>query len=103
MIKSVWLFTNRNIAVFDENGEQVVDIQQAIGWNHRCLYEYAERAALEKIVKTEPPPEFYLARWQEWKHKITCDEFCSLIGQGPWYWDYKEEKQKAKEISHVDD
>jgi hypothetical protein len=32
MIKEVYLFTNRNTIVFDEKGEQVIDIQCSIGW-----------------------------------------------------------------------
>ena len=35
MIKEVYLFTNRNLIAFDEKGEQVVDIQKAIGWGYR--------------------------------------------------------------------
>lgn len=28
----------------------------------------------------------------DWKHEITLDEFCSLLGYGPWYWKYKKEQ-----------
>jgi hypothetical protein len=39
-------------------------------------------------------PEIFIARWQDWAHEINMDEFASLIGFGPWYW---EQKQAAED------
>jgi len=94
MIKKVYLFTNRNLLAFDEKGEQVIDVQKDIGWKVTWFDRSQEREALKKIITNEP--EIYLASWiEQWKHKITIDEFCSLLGHGPWYW----ENYKKKEIT----
>lgn len=87
MIKAIYLFTNRNLIAFDEKGEQIIDIQTAISWDRKGYMDRDEETALARIV--EAKPNIWLARWQEWKHSITIDELCSLLGHGPWYWDLK--------------
>ena len=91
MIKEVYLFTNRNLLVFDEKGEQIIDVQRAIGWGTKWFDHEKEEKALEKIV--QDGPTIYLANWTEqWRHEITIDEFCSLLGYGPWYWENYKKK-----------
>ena len=102
MIKEVYLFTNRNVLVFDEKGEQIIDIQKAIGWGVEWFEHKKEEEALRKIIADKP--EIYIASWNDrWQHKITVDEFCSLLGHGPWYWEnykkpvLKEGKENVQE------
>jgi len=97
MIKEVYLFTNRNLIAFDEKGEQVVDIQKAIGWDVEWYKHEDEERALKKII--EDQPKIYLARWKHWAEEITIDELCSLLGHGKWYWENyknKEDKNECK-------
>ena len=92
MIKEVWLYTNRNIMVFDEDGEQVVDIQKILGWDSLKSWHVMEtEAALEKVI--EAKPAIYISQWGNWGHRINIDEFCCLLGKGQWYWEYKQEKR----------
>jgi len=96
MIKQVYLFTNRNIIAFDEKGEQVIDVQKAIGWRVEWVYHENEEKALRRIIKDNP--EIYLASWQDrWEHPITLDEFCSLLGHGQWYWNNYKVKKDTEE------
>ena len=94
MIKEVYLFTNRNIIAFDEKGEQIIDIQQAIGWDVEWYRHEGEEKALEKIVKDQP--KIYLSKWRQWTEEITIDEFCSLLGHGKWYWEIFKNAPKAQ-------
>ena len=97
MIKEVFLFTNRNLLVFDEKGEQIADIQRVIGWGTEWFEHEREEEALERIIQDRP--KIYLANYVKgWKHEITVDEFCSLLGHGPWYWEkYKKSKANKEE------
>jgi hypothetical protein len=94
MIKEVWLYTNRNVMVFDENGEQVADIQKILSWDSlKSWNELATEKALEKVI--EAKPVICIGRWNNWGHRINLDEFCCLLGKGQWYWEYKQEKEEA--------
>lgn len=83
MIKEVYLFTNRNTLIFDETGNQVHDLQARINWD--CNYRYSEQDALGTILADNP--QFYISKFKEWHKPISADEFCSLLGHGPWYYD----------------
>ena len=90
MIKEVWLYTNRNVMVFDENGEQVVDVQKILGWDSLKAWNVlATEEALIKVI--EAKPVIYIGQWNNWGHRINLDEFCCLLGKGQWYWEYKNE------------
>jgi len=98
MIKEIYLFTNRNLFAFDEEGEQIIDVQKAIGWSTGSKWIDREREikALERIIQDKPI--IYLTHWPDrWKHEITIDDFCSLLGHGPWYW------EKYKKHEHEED
>jgi hypothetical protein len=88
MINEVWLYTNRNCIVFDEKGEQMLDMQKALGidsleyWRDNSLEKALERVIADK-------PTIYFARWSEVHMKINLDELCCLLGKGQWYWEYK--------------
>jgi len=91
MIKEVWLYTNRNVMVFDENGEQVIDVQKILGWTSLKSWMVLEtEGALVKVI--EANPIIYMSQWGNWNHRINIDEFCCLLGKGQWYWEYKQEK-----------
>jgi hypothetical protein len=85
VIKTVYLFTNRNIIAFDEKGEQIIDVQSVINWRVDWTNPTKERRVLRRIIKDNP--EVYLAKWRQWAERITIDEFCSLLGHGEWYWE----------------
>ncbi|RLI40745.1 hypothetical protein DRO59_08595 [Candidatus Bathyarchaeota archaeon] len=95
MIKEVYLFTNRNVIVFDEKGEQVIDVQREISWDVEWYKHENEEKALEKIIKDQP--KIYLARWRQWAEEITIDEFCSLLGHGRWYWEHYKRSPEAQD------
>jgi hypothetical protein len=89
MIKQVWVFTNRNVIVFDENGEQVVDVQKVLGWSSLEYWLDTEtEGALVKVI--EAKPIIYISQWGNWSHQINLDELCCLLGKGKWYWEYKQ-------------
>ena len=91
MIKEVWLYTNRNIMVFDEDGEQVVDVQKILGWTSlKSWCDKETEGALVKVIESKPI--IYISQWGNWNHRINIDEFCCLLGKGQWYWEYKQEK-----------
>jgi len=92
MIKEVYLYTNRNIIAFDEKGEQVIDVQTAIGWDVEWYHHSEEEKTLEKIIADAPV--IWLAKWFSWRERITIDELCSLLGHGPWYWKRKQLNEK---------
>lgn len=106
-IKEVYIFTNRNTVFFDEKGEQIANCQRAISWNKLESYEeykvdvvpeaFAVPATIKDVLKRvmNDNPVIYIARWQEWRHEITIDEFCSLIGFGLWYWEEKLQKDNG--------
>jgi len=103
MIKEVYLFTNRNLLAFDEHGEQIIDVQRAITWNSNSEWSGREKETevLKKIIQDKPA--IYLANWiEQWKHEITIDEFCSLLGHGPWYWEkYKKPSEDQESQGEV--
>lgn len=93
-IKEVYIFTNRNTVFFDEKGEQIANCQSVISWKKLESYEeYKVKDVLKRVMNDNPV--IYIARWQEWRHEITIDEFCSLIGFGPWYWEEKLQKNNG--------
>lgn len=68
----VILFTNRNLIVFDEEGNQT-HWQDAVD-----CYEINESLLTELVCQSA---RFYLSKWKEWKHEISCKEFEYLLGQ----------------------
>lgn len=90
-IKEIYLLTNRNTLFFDERGEQIIDLQEKFSWEPVPTYDHhkVEKGIIE-IIKDSP--KIYIAKFMDWKHEITLDEFCSLLGYGPWYWKYKKEQ-----------
>lgn len=92
MIKEVWLFTNRNVMVFDEDGEQIVDVQKVLGCNSlEYWHDKQTESSLEKVI--EAKPMIYISQWGIWNHQININEFCCLLGKGQWYWEYKQQKR----------
>lgn len=97
MIKEIWLYTNRNVMVFDEDGEQVVDIQKILGLDSlKSWCDKETEGALEKVI--EAKPIIYISQWGNWNHRINIDEFCCLLGKGQWYWQYKQEKKNERQL-----
>ena len=96
MIKEVYVFTNRNLLAFDEKGEQVIKVQKDIGWNCKWYEHEKEQRTLERIIQDRP--KYYICSFRDkWIHQINADEFCSLLGHGPWYWEhYKEEEGRGE-------
>jgi len=95
MIKQVYLFTNRNLLVFDEEGKQIPKVQREINWTVRPPEK--ERRALKRIIKDKP--KIYLCRFREWMGEITIEELCDLLGHGEWfreYWDKEKMLKKRK-------
>lgn len=85
-IKEVWLYTNRVVVVFDQDGEQIGELQAIL--SDKFMYGNELETALAKVIKARP--KFYVASWQNWIHKIRADEFCCLLGKGDWYFKNKE-------------
>lgn len=82
MIKQVYLFLNRNLCAFDENGEQVVEVNRLISW--KSSRRQTQRA-LERII-ADNPQEIYISSWCNWRESISIEILCSILGCGPWYW-----------------
>jgi len=94
-VVEVYLCTNRNVLAFDEKGEQIVEIQKAISWQAELDGEYE---ALQRIIRDQP--KVYICSYGKgWAHEIRMEEFCSLLGHGPWYWERWKRKDEDEEIS----
>ena len=84
--------TNRNTLFFDENDEQLINLQEIISWRPVPSYEaYKVENVLKQVIKDQP--KIYISRLMNWTYEINLEEFISIIGFGPWYWDYKKEKE----------
>jgi len=86
MLKTLYLFTNRNLMAFDETDGQDITIQKGIGWDTVDRI-YSEREHLERII--EDKPEIFLSQWNKGQPiiiKISIEELCCLLGHGKWYW-----------------
>jgi len=96
MIKTIYLFTNRNTLAFDEEGEQIVEIQSNISWSVDWTKESKEKEEeiLAKIAKDKPV--IFLSAWRKWRKEISLNEFCSLLGHGEWYWENYEKDKKEE-------
>lgn len=72
MYKSMTLYTNRNIIVFNQHGNQDPVAQTAVD-----CYAINPRMAQDVINDTE---QFNLAKWAAWSHQITKREMEYLLG-----------------------
>lgn len=86
-MRKLILFTNRNCIIFNEDGNQDVEAQSAIS-----CYEVTDNAQ-QTIDSCE---EFYIAKWQEWKHRVTKKEIEYLLGLRNQERDTKELKIENK-------
>ena len=90
MIKAhtMWLFTNRNCMIFDEDGNQMTEYQNAISCN-----SIDKKRALEITNKAE---KFVLSKWSshEFFH-ITRKEMQYLLGIRTHEMDLKDLKEKT--------
>jgi hypothetical protein len=68
----MWLFTNRNCLVFDEEGKQISEYQAAIS-----CYTLDKNLAQKA---TEEAVEFHIGKFHKWEHEITKDEMQYLLG-----------------------
>lgn len=68
----VILFTNRNLIVVDEDGKQH-NLQYAVD-----CYEI-NQPLLDELLQQDA--KFSIAKWHEWKHDISRQEFEYLLGQ----------------------
>jgi hypothetical protein len=68
----VILFTNRNLLVFNESDEQMIDLQGAID----CYSINPEK--LRELLAHDC--EFSIARWGKWRQDLTRREFEYLLG-----------------------
>lgn len=66
-IKDVYLFTNGMVSVFDNNGEQVTDLQGKIS---EMRDKVIDRSSMHTV--------FHISKWNDWAHIISRDEFCLL-------------------------
>lgn len=71
-MRSLTLFTNRNMIVFDDKGEQDAEAQSSVS----CYDIDAARAQ----SAVDSCTEFYLAKWREWRHSVTKREIEYLLG-----------------------
>jgi hypothetical protein len=72
MTYTVVLYTNRQLMVFDESGEQVPELQSAVS-----CYEI-DRVRLDRLLSL--PCKFQIAKWTDWRHSISKLEFEYLLG-----------------------
>ena len=84
-ISKVCLFTNRNVLIFDEDGNQVPKLQMYLRWD-TSKHRGKEMEVISRII--EDRPKIYLTRWREWSMPITLEEFVDLMGYGPEFRKY---------------
>lgn len=84
-IAKVYLFTNRNVIIYDEDGNQIPKLQMYLGWD-TAKQRGKEMEVISRII--EDRPKVYLARWREWSIPITLEEFVDLMGYGPEFRKY---------------
>lgn len=73
--KTMHLFTNRQIMVFDHKGDQVSDMQILVS----CC-SIAEREHIVDLL--DNVDLFYIASWKQWAHPITKQQMAFLLGIG---------------------
>jgi hypothetical protein len=94
-VSEVVLFTNRNSLFLDNNGEQIPIYQRLVSW--KPIEDYTkESEELEDLIKMlwGKKPKFYIAKWGHWREELTMDEWCSLIGKGPFYFSLKHKVER---------
>lgn len=67
------LYTNRNWMVFDADGQQMPDYQQAVSCFEIANADLARRAIAEAYL-------LGIAKWGVWRHEITRTEMEYLLG-----------------------
>ena len=70
--KQMWLFTNRNCLVFDEEGDQIPEYQRAI-----TCYSLNKKLARQACDEAE---EFHIGSWRVWEHTIDRRQMIYLLG-----------------------
>jgi hypothetical protein len=66
-VGTVILYTNRAVMAFTPRGHQIPYYQK--GWDEELILELIDKGR-----------NFYVAKWREWMHEITRDEFAALCG-----------------------
>ena len=70
--KEMWLFTNRNCLIFDNEGNQIVEYQRGISCSN-----LNKEVAYTATVEAE---SFHIGKFREWVHDITREEMQYLLG-----------------------
>lgn len=70
--EQVYLFTNRNCLIFDQNGNQIPELQAAIS----CYVVQKELARAIAFAADE----FFIAEFNNWSHPISRFSFMYLLG-----------------------
>ena len=84
VISSIYLFTNRNVMIFDENGQQIPELQRDIGVG-TAKTEKEKKVLLEILNSPQRyVPAYFISNYSNWVHEITEKEFFMLMG---WYYD----------------
>jgi len=67
-----WLFTNRHIAVFDRDGNQLGDAQDTVSCYH------IDSEAVSRVL--DQAEVFEIVKWREWKQPVTKKDIQYLLG-----------------------
>jgi len=96
-ITEVCLFTNRQVMVFDQAGNQINNLQADLS-STESYNDYKLQSALEEVIQAEAT--CYIARWNGWRAPLSIEELAYLLGQGTWYWEtIKKPEWEAKQAT----
>ena len=79
-VSKITLYTNRSSSFFDENGEQLAELQSIFDCYGENKNE--EWDILEQLYEYRHAIEFYLADWGNWIHRISFEQYCFMLGHG---------------------
>jgi len=71
---TVYLFTNRNVIVFDDQGQQISELQGKVN-----CYGLDTQAVM---IIANNAQQFRISKFREWAFDITREEFLYLLGLG---------------------
>lgn len=84
---TVCLYTNRNVAVWDEEGNPLSEDQSTITCYH------IDQTAASLVL--EQAQVFWIAKWRDWMHAISRKEMQYLLGLRTREMDLKEIDQQV--------
>lgn len=87
---SIYLFTNRNMMIFDREGNQLPEEQGMVS----CYN--LNREGLAPVI--DQAEEFFIAKWRDWTMRISKKELQYLLGMRTLQMDLDENERVMNQV-----